>query len=35
MEKQWKLLYNFAMRMGDFVGLVLLLLAILFASRVF
>lgn len=33
MEKQKKLLYKMVLRMGDLTGLILLLMAILFASR--
>jgi hypothetical protein len=35
MENQLKLLYNFVKRTADMVGVVLLLAAILFASRGF
>jgi hypothetical protein len=35
MEDHWKLLYKFVKRMADVVGLLLLLAAILFATRGF
>jgi|GEM_PF-2783627 len=33
MEKQYKLLYKLVRRSGDLVGIILILIAVLFASR--